>query len=346
MLVLQSRTESSMKNLQKNKTLFVYVIAVFLFLCAIIFGLFFGSTSLSLTDVISSIRSGNSDDPSLRIFLFVRLPRVLACLVCGMALAVSGAVIQSLFANKLASPSIIGVNAGAGLAVTLCAAFGILGGWMLSLFSFFGALLTVLLVSAGAKKWGASKGTVVLIGVAVNAFLGAVSDTVTTIAPETAVMANDFKIGDFSFVTYTKLIPAAVLILLSVVVLQAISTELDVLTLGDEQAKSLGLNIGVMRVVFLIFAALLAGAAVSICGLVSFVGLLVPHAVRSMTNHSSKHLITLSALVGGGFVTLCDMLARTLFAPYELPVGIVLAFLGAPFFIWILIKSRGGHRNA
>jgi iron complex transport system permease protein len=263
-----------------------------------------------------------------------------------MALAVSGAVIQGVLANRLASPSIIGVNAGAGLAVTLCSAFGIIGGWQLSLFSFLGAFFAVMIVSIGAKKWGASRGTVILLGVALNAFLGAISDTVKTFIPEVSIISNDFRVGDFSAVTYAKVIPAAVAIIVAVIVLQTFAIDLDVLTLGDENAKGLGLNTGVMRIVFLMLSALLAGAAVSVCGLLSFVGLLVPHAVRRIATSEAKHLVPLSALFGAGFVTLCDTLARVVFAPYELPVGIIMAFLGAPFFIFILIKGKGGRRNA
>jgi iron complex transport system permease protein len=263
-----------------------------------------------------------------------------------MALAVSGAVIQGVLANRLASPSIIGVNAGAGLAVTLCSAFGIIGGWQLSLFSFLGAFFAVMIVSTAAKKWGASRGTVILLGVALNAFLGAVSDTVKTFIPEVSIISNDFRVGDFSSVTYAKVIPAAVAIIVTVIVLQTFASDLDVLTLGDENAKGLGLNTGVMRIVFLMLSALLAGAAVSVCGLLSFVGLLVPHAVRRIATSKAKHLVPLSALFGAGFVTFCDTLARVVFAPYELPVGIIMAFLGAPFFIFILIQGKGGHRNA
>ena len=118
------------------------------------------------------------------------------------------------------------------------------------------------------------------------------------------------------------------------------------LSLGDETAKGLGLNTTAMRMIFLALAALLAGAAVSICGLLSFVGLLVPHAVRRIATSRPKHLLPLCALVGAGFVTLCDTVARSAFAPYELPAGIIMAFLGAPFFIFILIKGKGGHRHA
>ena len=323
----------------------MYGIALMLLFLSVLLGVLLGPTKLNLWRALSDIMN-RTNSPEARILIYVRLPRIMAGVICGMALSVSGAVIQRVLANRLASPSVVGVNAGAGLAVTLCSAFGILGGLQLSLFSFLGAFVTVLLVSIGARKWGASKSTVILTGVALNAFLGAISDTVITFIPEISVMSNDFKIGDFSAATYTKVIPAMILIFLSVLVLITLSNELDVLTLGDETAKGLGLNTGIMRIVFLLLSALLAGAAVSVCGLLSFVGLLVPHTVRRIATSEPKHLIPLCALIGAGFVSLCDTFARVVFSPYELPVGIIMAFLGAPFFVFILIKGKGGENNA
>ena len=346
MLAGQIHTRYYLKSLQKNRIVYTYAISLAVLLLSVILGILLGSTKISLSDMLGAIVRGEYQSSEARILLYVRLPRVLGSLICGMALAVSGAVIQGVLANRLASPSIIGVNAGAGLAVTLCSAFGIIGGWQLSLFSFLGAFFAVMIVSIGAKKWGASRGTVILLGVALNAFLGAISDTVKTFIPEVSIISNDFRVGDFSAVTYAKVIPAAVAIIVAVIVLQTFASDLDVLTLGDENAKGLGLNTGVMRIVFLMLSALLAGAAVSVCGLLSFVGLLVPHAVRRIATSEAKHLVPLSALFGAGFVTLCDTLARVVFAPYELPVGIIMAFLGAPFFIFILIKGKGGRRNA
>ena len=335
-----------MKSLVRNKILCVYALAIAALLISVILGILLGSTKLNLWNAILSIINGSADTPDARILVYVRMPRVLAGFFCGIALAVSGAVIQGVLANSLASPSIIGVNSGAGLAVTICSACGVIGGVRLSLFSFVGAFLTVMLVSVGAKRWGASRSSVMLMGVALNAFLGAVADTVTTFVPEVSIISNDFKIGDFSSATYARVIPAAAVIVICVLVLITLSSELDVLTLGDETAKGLGLNTNLTRVVFLILSAALAGAAVSVCGLLSFVGLLVPHAVRRIATSESKHLLPLCALFGAGFVTLCDTLARVLFAPYELPVGIIMAFIGAPFFIFILIKGKGGHRSA
>lgn len=335
-----------MKNLRNSKIAYIYAVAVALLVLSILLGVLLGSTKLNLIDTLIGIINGNTNTPDARILIYVRLPRVLGTVVCGAGLAVSGAVIQGVLANRLASPSIIGVNAGAGLAVTLCSALGIVGGWGTSLFAFIGGFLTIILVSIGAKKWGASRGTVILMGVALNALLGAIADSIITFNPEISILSSDFKIGDFSSVTYQKLIPAVTLIGVTIVLLTTLSNELDVLTLGDENAKGLGMNVSAMRVIFLLLSAILASTAVSVCGLLSFVGLLVPHAVRRISSSKSKHLIPLCALFGGGFVTLCDMLARVVFAPYELPVGIIMAFLGAPFFIFILLKGKGGHRNA
>ncbi len=330
----------------KRRILILYLSFTLLLWLATLLGLLLGGTGMSLRELTDAFLRVDPSAPETRIFWYVRLPRTLASLLCGAGLAASGAVIQSVLANRLASPSIIGVNAGAGLAVTLCGAFGLLGGWQVSLFAFLGALVTVLLVSLGARKWGASRGTVILLGVALNSLLGAIGDTVITLKPEVGMLHNAFRVGDFSAVTYKSLLPAAVLILSASVLLLTLTGELQLLTLGEDTARSLGMRTSAMRVLFLTLAAILAGCAVSIAGLLSFVGLLVPHAVRRLTGGENRHLLPLSLLLGGGFVTLCDTLARCLFAPYEISVGILLAFLGAPFFIFLLIKGKGGHANA
>lgn len=280
------------------------------------------------------------------IFRFVRLPRTLGCLLAGAALAVSGAVIQGVLNNKLASPGIIGVNAGAGLAVTVCCACGALSGWAIAGSAFLGALLSVLLIVFAAEKAGASRTTVILGGVAVNAFLNALSEAVTTLIPEVGMMAGDFRVGGFGSVSYIRLIPAGVLILLALTALLSLHNELDVLTLGEETAQGLGMNVKKTRTLLLVLAAMLAGAAVSFAGLLGFVGLIVPHGVRKVAGSESRFLLPLSAMGGAAFVTLCDTLARVIFAPYELPVGILLSVLGGPAFLLLLLKRKGGRTHA
>ena len=329
---------------RNKKITYLYLAGGLLLIFSALLSILAGSTRLTLTEILSAFGGGFDASPSSRIVGYVRLPRTLASLLCGASLAVSGAVIQNVLANKLASPSIIGVNSGAGLAVTLCAAFGILGGWKLAAFSFLGAFAVALAVSLGAKRLGASKGTVILMGVAVNSLLGALSDSVITLFPEIGVISRDFKVGEFSAVTYGKLIPSAVIVLSVTVILMTLYNELDIITLGEERGSCLGMNMSLMSTVFLILASLLAGCAVTLAGLLSFVGLMIPHAVRRMGGSRSRHLIPLCAVYGGAFVCLCDTAARTLFPPYEIPVGIIMAFLGAPFFMFILIRKKRGDK--
>lgn len=335
--------KNSVKFCVKNRIRLLYALGFMLFAAACAAGVAFGSSEVSLFRVLSELCGAGENSVDWRILFYVRIPRCAASLVCGAALAVSGAVIQAVLANRLASPGIIGVNAGAYLAVTLCTALGVFGGWRLSLFAFAGAFLSVMAVSLGARKWGASRGTVILIGVAMNSLLGAVSDAIITFIPDAGVMSNNFRIGEFSSVTYHGLIPASILIISALLILLTLSESLDVLTLGDENAKGLGLNVSAVRVGFLLLAAMLAGCAVSIAGLLSFVGLIVPHIIRRLAGTRGHHLLALCAIYGASFVSLCDTASRCLFSPYEIPVGIIMAFLGAPFFIFILIKGKGGH---
>lgn len=275
------------------------------------------------------------------IFLLIRLPRTVGCLLSGAALATAGAVIQSVLANPLASPGIIGVNAGAGLAVTVCCALGALSGWAIAGASFLGGLGAVVLVAVCAEKAGASRTTVILGGVAVNTFLGGLRDGITTLFPDAGVLSSDFRVGGFSAVSHTRLIPAGILILAALALLLTLRRELEVMTLGEETAQGLGLNVKRMRLVFLTLAALLTGASVSYAGLLGFVGLMVPHMVRKASGTSGQGLLPLCMLFGAAFVTLCDVLARVLFAPYELPVGIFLSVLGGPFFLGLLRRESG-----
>lgn len=280
------------------------------------------------------------------IFLYVRLPRTLGCLLAGAALAVSGAVIQGVLLNKLASPSIIGVNAGAGLAVTVCCAAGFLSGWAIAGAAFLGAMTAVLLIVLAAEKAGASRTTVILGGVAVNAFLNALSEAITTLIPEAGMLSGDFRVGGFASVSYVRLIPAGVMILLALVAVFLLHNELDVLSLGEETARGLGLDVKKIRFLLLLLAAMLSGCAVSFAGLLGFVGLVVPHAMRKLAGSESRILLPLCGVGGGIYVTLCDTAARVVFAPYELPVGIVLSVLGGPFFLMLLLKRKGGREHA
>lgn len=281
--------------------------------------------------------------PEWRIFRYARLPRTAACLLAGAGLATAGAVIQGVLANRLASPGIIGVNAGAGLGVTVCCAFGAVYGWAVAGAAFLGALLAVLTVAFAAQKVSASRSAVILGGVAVNSFLTAVSEGIITLIPEVGAFTADFRTGGFSGVSSSRLIPAGIMIIVGLAAVFSLTNELDLLSMGEETAQGLGLSAKKMRTVFLTLAALLAGASVSFAGLLGFVGLVVPNIARKLLGGESRFLLPLSATFGAMLVTLCDCAARTLFAPYEIPTGIVLSAIGAPFFIMLLLRHKGGH---
>lgn len=332
-----------MKSCNNKRIVILYAVGLAFLAVSFLLGIMLGSTHVGFGELWQAILNRNPADSTATILWYVRLPRICACIICGAALSVSGGVIQGVLANRLASPSILGVNSGAGLAVTLCTALEIYGGWRLSAFSFLGAFAAVMLVSLCCRKLGASRGTVILMGVALNSLLNAISDTIITFNSEVGFMSNNFKIGEFSAVTYQKLLPASVIVIITLVILFTLTNELDVLALGDDTAKGLGMNTGFMRTLFLLLAALLAGCAVSLAGLLSFVGLIVPHTVRRIAGNKASQLLPLCAIIGGAFVGVCDTISRTLFSPYEIPVGIIMAFLGAPFFVFILIKGKGGH---
>lgn len=286
---------------------------------------------------------GTGDRVSHSILLYARIPRTLAALAAGAALAVSGAVLQNVLANRLASPGIIGVNAGAGLGVTLACAAGALSGLGVSCAAFGGSLITVLCIFLFSRRTNVTKTTVILGGVALNSILNAVCESITVLDTDVAMLSIDFRVGGFSAVSYTRLFPAVCLILAALGVLFTLCNELDVVTLGDETARGVGLAVGKYRMVFLVLAALLAGAAVSFAGLLGFIGLIVPHFVRRFTGNESGRLLPLCALSGAGFVTLCDIVARLAFAPYELPVGILMSVIGGPVFLYMLVYHKGGH---
>lgn len=319
--------------------------AVLLLITSIILSICLGSAHISLTDLVKVIQdgTGNVTTPESRIFWYARLPRTAACVLAGAALAVSGVVIQKVLTNQLASPGIIGVNAGAGLAVTLCCAFGAFSGWIIAGAAFGGAIAAVLLVALTAQKIGASRTTVILGGVAVNSCLNAASEAISILVPDAGMQAADFRVGGFSNVAYVRLLPAGILILLGLICLFTLTNELDVISLGEDTAQGLGMPVKRVRTVFLGLSALLAGAAVSFAGLLGFVGLIVPHVGRKLVSEESGKLIPFCALIGAGFVTFCDLFARTLFSPYEIPVGIFMSFIGGPFFLFLLINRKGGH---
>ena len=302
-----------------------------------------GAEKAGPLEALRALLAGDVRNPAYRILRYIRLPRTCGALLAGAALAVSGAIIQAVLANPLAAPNIIGVNAGAGLLTALCCALFPAAVGLVPLAAFLGAFCSVGLVLFIAERTGASRMTLVLAGVAVSSVFSAGVDAVVTLIPDALTGYSDFRVGGLTNVPMSRLIPAAWVILLCLALAMTLHNELDVLALGADIARSLGLPVKAVRLGMLALAAALAGAAVSFSGLLGFVGLIVPHIMRRLVGGESGRLLPAAALGGAALLTGCDLLARVLFAPYELPVGIVLSFVGGPFFIWLLLRQRGGR---
>ncbi len=323
----------------KEKFLLFFILIVLLF-GAFVAALLLGSTDLSIRSAFSALLGGESKSAAYRILVYIRLPRAFASVLSGCALAVAGVLIQAVLNNPMAAPNVIGVNSGAGLAAVLMIAVFPSALYMLPFAAFFGALSACLLIYLISVKTGAGRLTVTLVGIAISSILNAAINAVKMLFPDSIYDANAFMIGGFSGVSFEKLSPAVFIIIAGLILAFVLSRDTDVLCLGDDTALSLGMNVKVLRFVLLMIASALAGAAVSFAGLLGFVGLLVPHIMRRFVGSKHRLLIPASALAGSILVLVCDLFSRVVFAPFEIPVGIVLSLIGGVFFIALVLMSR------
>ena len=316
------------------------LIALFLLLIiTFIVALSIGAADASVAKAFSSMINGK-DSVDLRIILYIRLPRVLGALLAGAALAISGIIIQAVLQNPMAAPNLIGVNAGAGFFVICAMAFLPQFIRFIPLAAFLGALAAALLIYAISALTGSGKVTVTLVGVAIGSILSAGINTVKTLFPDSVYDVSGFLIGGLSSADVDSVTHAALMIVPALIVSLIFARGLDALSLGGEVARSIGVNVLSARLLWLMLAAILAGAAVSFCGLIGFIGLIVPHIMRRLVGGNHQRLVPFSILGGALFLLVTDTLARTLFAPYELPVGIILSLVGGPFFIFLILLER------
>lgn len=317
---------------------FAVAVAAALVLVSIL-ALMFGAESVGFADVVSYMTGGSIRPEAATILTSVRAPRVLAALLAGGALGLAGAIIQSVLDNPLASPNVLGINAGAGLGVLLVSAFFPAVAALQPIAAFLGALAAALVTFAISNISGASRLAVVLAGIALASMLTAGMNAVLIVDPDAYVRSGSFLSGSLISARMDRLPLPAIIAAASAVVGCLSAGRLNVLSLGDTTAHALGMNVPRTRICFLALAAMLAGAAVSVVGLLGFVGLIVPHIVRFVIGHDSRRVLPLSAAAGALIVVGCDLLARVAFAPYEIPVGIPMAIIGGAYFIWLIIRN-------
>ena len=300
----------------------------------------FGSAQMSWWEFFAAVFKQQGSETYSTIIYNVRLPRVLAALLAGVGLSVSGVLLQAVTLNSLASPNIIGVNAGAGLWVIMAMFFLPSAIYLRPFFAFFGAFVTTMVIIAVASRVGTSKSTVILAGIAVTALLNAGISFMSYFDSDLLSGYNYFSVGGVSGVSMDELYIPCLIIAVSFLLAVFISGKADVLCLGDSIALSLGVNVKVIRTFCLILASASAAAVVSFAGLLGFVGLVVPHIGRKLVGSALKDLLGVSALLGAILVMVADLLGRVLFAPSEIPVGIVMAFVGAPFLFYLLVRRK------
>lgn len=308
---------------------------------AAVLGLRYGSARLSLQQVIEGLFRTDTHAPETQILWVVRLPHVTACLLAGVGLAVSGLLLQTATDNPLAGPNVIGVNAGAGFAMVMTMCFAPMAYSLLPLAAFAGAFACTVLIVGLAGKAGGSRVTVVLAGVAVSTLLSAGISLLKLVDPELSIAYSYFSVGGVSGVSFDALLIPGVIILAVLAAAAVLAGRLNLLCLGDAMAHSLGVRVKALRMGALLLASAGAAAAVSFAGLLGFVGLMVPHISRKLLGSADvRKLLPATAALGGTLVVLADLLGRVLFAPSEIPAGIITALIGAPFFFVLLLQRR------
>lgn len=339
---------------QNRRLLILLALGVVLLLCLLIAAAV-GAVSISPLDIIKMMLNKTglfhftaTWQPSDETILFlIRLPRVIAGALVGAALASAGVLFQGMLRNPMADPYIIGTSAGAAFGATIAMMLPIsvafLSFGLVSIAAFFGALGAVLLVYNLAKVGGKTPiVSMLLAGFAVSAMLAAIVFLMVTLSGRTGLLQNvySFLMGSISVSGWNQIIIVAPLIIGAIVAARFLAFRLNALSLGEEGAAYLGIDVERDKLLVLALGSLLTAAAVSISGLVGFIGLVVPHAVRLMLGPDHRLLLPAAALSGAAFLVLADLFARTVLAPSEIPIGIITAIIGAPFFIYLLRHTR------
>ncbi|KQB97676.1 iron ABC transporter [Loktanella sp. 1ANDIMAR09] len=329
-----------------------WILAVALGLACLV-NLQVGATDVTLSSVLAKLAQGETLSQIERVVLFdIRLPRLAMGILVGAALAVSGAAMQGLFRNPLADPGIVGVGAGAGLGAILAIVLGALlpvwmidraGNHLVPFAAFLGGWgSTILLYRVSTRGGRTSVATMLLAGIALGALAGALSGILVYIADDRQLRDLTFwGLGSLAGASWAKVLSAAPLILLSLGTAMMLGRGLNGLALGEATAAHIGINVQRMKSVAILAVAGATGAAVAVSGGIGFIGIVVPHLLRLASGPDHRTLLLNSALLGATLLILADVIARVVIAPAELPIGIVTAVLGAPVFLWILLKRRG-----
>ena len=329
----------------ERKSMMVIAICLLLFLVAGVVGTSLGSDFISPLDVLRTIFGLNAGEHDF-VVLTLRLPRVLLSLLVGAALGMSGALLQGIIRNPLASPDVIGITGGA--AVAAVGFVTLLGGTvsikLLPLFAVIGAMVTALIIYILAWKKGVSPIRLVLIGIGVSAITGAGTTFMLILSPfYTASQAYIWLTGSIYGATWTDIRTILPVIVIVVPLAMGFARSLNAQEFGDDLATGLGVTVQWHRSALLLCSVLLAGIAVSVAGTIGFVGLIAPHIARKLVGRMFGSMLLVSGFVGALLVCVADLIARTAFLPLDVPAGVFTAGIGAPFFLYLLFKNRNHY---
>jgi len=295
---------------------------------------------LAVSIFISSLIGAVDIPLSNEIVFDIRLPRIILGALIGILLSCSGAILQSVLKNPLSDPYILGVSSGAAVGAALAFSLSLFSFFIVPIFAFIGALAAVFLVYKVANVRGLiSPQTLILSGVSVSMLLSAIL-TLIVLFGNSIYPIYFWLLGGLSGANWNIVLNILPYAVFGLVFSMIFEKELNILSLGDETAMSLGVNVGLLRSIFLIISSFMAAAAVSVSGIIGFVGLIIPHIVRIIFGSDNRILLPVSAILGAVFLILADTIARTIFSPIEIPVGIVTAFFGVPFFIYVLRNRK------
>ncbi|MFE7354519.1 FecCD family ABC transporter permease [Streptomyces sp. NPDC057543] len=324
------------------------LVAALVVCCLLSAGL--GAYSIPLGDVLASVQhrlglgGAALDRVGESVLWNVRLPRVVLALLVGASLGCAGALMQGVFGNPLAEPGVIGISSGAAVGAVASIALGLnfFGNWTTTLCAFAAGLATVLLVYALSRSGGRTEVvTLILTGIAVNAFAGALIGLFVFFADNAQISQITFwQLGSLAQATWPKVLAVLPCAVFGLLVAPFYARKLDLLALGERPARHLGVDVERLRIVLVLVVALLTAAAVAVAGIISFVGLLVPHLLRMANGPGHRLLVPGSALGGALVLVVGDLAARTVADPAELPLGVLTALFGSPFFFWLLRRTR------
>jgi len=308
-----------------------------------------GSASIPFSDILRIVfpgifgGAGSLPASFTTIIMKIRLPRVILAVITGMGLAVSGTVFQGIFRNPMANPYVLGISSGAAFAVSLSLILGMqltfIGMTAVSVSAFAGGIGTAFIVYFLSGN-GRSTFSLLLSGIAMNFFLSALTSLVMYLNRDQIENIVYWTMGSFNAASWEKIMISGPVVIAGSLILILFAKDLNIMTMGDDTAKSLGVNVRSRRLLFLIISTVITAGAVSVSGVIGFVGLIIPHIMRILTGPDHKTLLPVSMAAGGIFLLISDTLARTVLSPTEIPVGIITSLFGAPFFIFLLARGR------